>query len=86
MAAAGRAAIQRRAPPTSEAAALPGGLPVFAAVADEGNKILQEAAPIALLQVCSPLHGFACFVYSRKTTRLLFQKQVRRHVWRPNSS
>lgn len=52
LAAAGRAAIQRRAPPTSEAAALPGGLPIFAVVLDEGNKVLQEAAPIGLLQVC----------------------------------
>lgn len=51
--AAGRAAIQRRAPPVSEAVALPGGLPVFAAAADEGNKVLQEAAPIGLLQVCN---------------------------------
>ena len=66
LAAAGRAVIQRRAPPISEAAALPGGSPIFAAAADDGNKVLQEAAPISLLQVCDAvcpiLHILSCLL------------------------
>ena len=49
-AAATRAAVQRRAPPGTEATALPGGSPIFAAAVEEGNKVLQEA--MAPLQVC----------------------------------
>ena len=52
-AAANRAAVQRRAQPGTEAAALPGGSPIFAAAADEGNKVLHEAMPP--LQVGPPL-------------------------------
>ncbi|KAL3157712.1 hypothetical protein ABBQ32_012143 [Trebouxia sp. C0010 RCD-2024] len=44
-AAAGRAAVQRRAPPVTEAATVPGGPPLLAAVADDGNKVLVEAIP-----------------------------------------
>ena len=47
--AAVRAAVQRRAPPGTEATALPGGSPIFAAVPDDVNKVLQEA--VAPLQV-----------------------------------
>lgn len=60
MAAAGRAAIQRRAPPASEAAALPGGSVIFAAAPEEGNRVLQEAAPISLLQVKA--HWVLCWL------------------------
>ena len=45
MAAAARAAVQRRAPPGSEATTLPGGSPIFAAVTDDINKVLHEAMP-----------------------------------------
>ena len=45
LAAAGRAALQRRAKPGSEATTLPGGAPIFAAVPDDGNRVLQEAMP-----------------------------------------
>ncbi|KAL0052582.1 hypothetical protein WJX82_004239 [Trebouxia sp. C0006] len=45
MAAAARAAVQRRAPPGSEATTLPGGSPIFAAVTDDTNKVLHEAMP-----------------------------------------
>ncbi len=45
MAAAARAAVQRRAPPGSEATTLPGGSPIFAAVTDDSNKVLHEAMP-----------------------------------------
>ena len=45
LAAAARAALQRRAKPGSEATTLPGGAPIFAAVPDDGNRVLQEAMP-----------------------------------------
>lgn len=41
--AAARAAVQRRAPSGTEATTLPGGSPIFAAVADDVNKVLLEA-------------------------------------------
>lgn len=58
-AAAGRAAVQRRAPPATEATTLPGGPLLFAAVADDGNKVLVEAIPP--LQVgCLPAQASSC--------------------------
>ena len=56
MAAAGRAAVQRRAPPGTEAVALPGGSPIFAAVIDDGNKVLQEAMPPLQVSGCLLCH------------------------------
>lgn len=57
--AAGRAAVQRRAPPVTEAAPLPGGSPLFTPIADDGNKVLVEAIPP--LQVgCLPAHFPSC--------------------------
>ena len=44
-AAAGRAAVQRRASPVTEATTLPGVSPLFAAIGDDGNKVLVEAIP-----------------------------------------
>lgn len=58
-AAAGRAAVQRRAPPTSEATTLPGGSPLFTPVADDSNKVLLEA--MSPLQVgCPPACSATC--------------------------
>ncbi|DBA82705.1 TPA: hypothetical protein ACH3X1_006940 [Trebouxia sp. C0004] len=45
MAAAARAAVQRRTPSGTEATTLPGGSPIFAAVTDDSNKVLHEAMP-----------------------------------------
>ena len=45
LAAAARAAQQRRAKPGSEATTLPAGSPIFTAVPDDGNRVLQEAMP-----------------------------------------